>query len=168
MQQRPVFLPHLQGERAPLWDIDARAVFAGLDGSTGPAELATAVFEGVAYSARWLLESLEASGDCRPEAMLHAGGGASSDIWCQIRANVLGRPIKRTTFRDAGVLGAALLAGVGAGLYGSIAEAAEQIVKVERVFEPVEDQRSDHDRQFALFKSLYANVTPFNRVRAGR
>jgi sugar (pentulose or hexulose) kinase len=66
------------------------------------------------------------------------------------------------------VLGAALLAGVGAGLYGSIAEAAEQIVKVERVFEPVEDQRSDHNRQFALFKSLYANVTPFNRVRAGR
>ena len=57
----PLFLPHLQGERAPIWDIGARGAFIGLDGSMGPADLTRAVFEGVASSVRWLLEALEAS-----------------------------------------------------------------------------------------------------------
>ena len=91
----PIFLPHLQGERAPIWDIAARGAFAGLDASMGAPELARAVLEGVAYSVRWLFEALEASSGARPERLRHAGGGARSEIWAQIRADVLGRPIDR-------------------------------------------------------------------------
>ena len=80
----PIFLPHLQGERAPLWDIAARASFAGLDASMGAPELARAVLEGVACSVRLLMETLEASAGLRPERLRHAGGGARSDVWCQI------------------------------------------------------------------------------------
>ncbi|MBV9289433.1 MAG: hypothetical protein JO288_16740, partial [Hyphomicrobiales bacterium] len=72
----PIFLPHLQGERAPIWDIAARGAFAGLGASMGAPELARAVLEGVAYSARWLFEALEASAAMRPNVLRHAGGGA--------------------------------------------------------------------------------------------
>ena len=71
----PLFLPHLQGERAPLWDADARGVFLGMDASTNRAALARSVLEGVALSARWLLDALESSAGVRLEAM-NAGGGA--------------------------------------------------------------------------------------------
>lgn len=80
MRAVPLFLPHLEGERAPLWDINARAVFAGMSASTGPAELARAVLEGVAYSVRLLLESLENSAGFSPPALTLAGGGPVSDV----------------------------------------------------------------------------------------
>ena len=100
-QPLPIFLPHLEGERAPLWDSKARASFSGLSSAMGAPELARSVLEGVGYSARLVLDSLEASACCEPEIIHHSGGGAASDIWCQIRADILGRPIFRTKVRDA-------------------------------------------------------------------
>ena len=67
-ERAPLFLPHLQGERAPLWDVHARGVFVGLDASSGPAHLAKSVMEGVGYSARLLLDALEQSADCTRRA----------------------------------------------------------------------------------------------------
>src|SRR4029077_9853963 len=72
----PIFLPHLQGERAPLWDIAARASFCGLEASMGAPEMARPVLEGVAYSVRLLLEALEASSGRKTTRLYHAGGGA--------------------------------------------------------------------------------------------
>lgn len=158
----PVFLPHLMGERAPVWDSAARGSFSGIDASMGPAEFTRAVFEGVAYSVRWLLESLEKSANCRPSCFNAAGGGAASDPWCQIRADVLGRPIQRLRTLDAGVLGAAVLAGTGSGAFASIEEAARQLVVPERVFEPDATRAERHDFGFARFKELYGALREFN------
>ncbi len=163
---RPMFLPHLQGERAPIWDIQARGVFAGLDASMGPAELARSVYEGVGYSVRWLFDSLEGSAACRPAAVNHAGGGASSDAWCQIRADILQRPIRRMAHLDAGVLGAAILAGVGAKVFSSIPEAVARCVKVDRVFEPDRSQSAVHDERFEKHRALYGMMKPFNAAWA--
>lgn len=162
----PLFLPHLQGERAPIWDIGARGAFIGLDGSMGPAELTRAVFEGVASSVRWLLEALEASAGRPATSFSMAGGGAASDPWCQIRADMLGRPIKRLKTLDAGVLGAAVLAGVGAGCFSSIGEAANRLVVVERLFEPDAARRERMDFLYDQYRSLYAALKPFNAARA--
>ena len=161
----PLFLPHLEGERAPLWDINARAAFAGLNSSMGAAEISRAVFEGVAYSARLVMESLEASASLRPTEINHSGGGASSDIWCQIRADVLGRPIRRMKMRDAGVLGAALMAGVGVGMFGSLREAAKEFVMVDRVFEPDTREIARHDVGFDKYKLLYRQLKSVNGTR---
>lgn len=87
----PLFLPHLDGERAPLWDSEARGSFTGLTSATGAAELAMAVLEGVAYSARLVFGSLAQSACREADVIHHAGGGASSDLWCQICADVLER-----------------------------------------------------------------------------
>jgi xylulokinase len=158
----PLFLPHLQGERAPIWDIGARGAFIGLDASMGPAEFARAVMEGVAASVRWLLEALEASADRSATGFSMAGGGALSDPWCQIRADMLGRPVRRLRSLDAGVLGAALLAGVGVGAHASIAEAAGRLVAIERTFEPDPAARARMDFLYDQYRALYAALKPFN------
>ncbi|MBS1164707.1 MAG: carbohydrate kinase [Proteobacteria bacterium] len=162
----PLFLPHLQGERAPIWDIGARGAFIGLDGSMGPAELTRAVFEGVASSVRWLLEALEASAGRPAMSFSMAGGGGASDPWCQIRADMLDRPIRRLKTLDAGVLGAAILAGVGAGSFSSIGEAAGRLVVTDRVFEPDPSRRQRMDFLYGEYRALYAALKPFNAARA--
>ncbi len=129
-----------------------------LEGGFDDAELSRAVFEGVAYSARLAMESLEASACLRPADISHSGGGASSDIWCQIRADVLGRPIKRMKIRDAGVLGAALMAGTGIRVFGSLREAAKEFVSVDRVFEPDAHEMARHDVEFEKYKLLYKQL----------
>jgi xylulokinase len=159
----PTFLPHLDGERAPIWDIYARASFAGLDASMGAPELARAVLEGVAYSVRLLWEALESSAGCAPSKLHHAGGGARSDLWCQIRADALNRVVERKADRDAGVLGAAMLAGVGTGLYPSIGAAAGSLVRADRVFEPNERLRARYDEGFGRYKALYERLNGFGR-----
>jgi xylulokinase len=162
----PLFLPHLEGERAPLWDITSRGAFAGLTSSMAAPELARAVFEGVAYSARLLLESLEASACHRPDIINHSGGGSASDPWCQIRADVLGRPIRRTAMKDAGVLGAAMMAGVGAGLFPSLHEAAKSLVATDRIFEPDAREHERHEARFARYRQLYQQLAPLHAALA--
>ena len=158
----PVFLPHLEGERAPLWDIKARASISGLSSAMGAPELARAVLEGVGYSARLVFEALEASACCKPLVINHSGGGASPDIWCQIRADILGRPIQRTKVRDAGVLGAAMMAAVGSGVFSSLRNAAREFVQMDRVFEPDAAEQMRHANGFALYRALYRDLIPFN------
>lgn len=162
----PLFLPHLEGERAPLWDTGSRGSFAGLTSSTGPAELARAVMEGVAYSARLVFDSLEASACIRPAVIHHSGGGSTSNIWCQIRADVLQRPIHRTASHSAGVIGAALMAGVGAGLFSSLQQAAKQFVQYDQLFTPDADEAERHDKRFAAYKALYVQLKTVNAALA--
>ena len=158
----PIFLPHLEGERAPLWDIHSRASLSGLSSGMGAAEVARAVLEGVGYSARLVVESLEASACLRPAAFNHSGGGAASDQWCQIRADILGRPIKRMKVRDAGVLGAALMAGTGIGVFGSLHDATKDFVVVDRVFEPDPAEGERHEAGFKKYKMLYRQLVDWN------
>ncbi len=100
-----LFLPHLLGERAPLWDGQARAAFIGLSSDSTFAELARAVLEGVAYSARHLLEELDKAAGFEARTLAASGGGSRSNLWCQIKADVLGREISRVRVRHSGCLG---------------------------------------------------------------
>ena len=158
----PIFLPHLEGERAPLWDINTRASLSGLSSSMGAAEVARAVLEGVSYSARLVMDSLEVSACLRPAEIHHSGGGAASDLWCQIRADVLGRPIKRMEMLDAGVLGAALMAGTGIGVFHSLSAAAKSFVVVNRIFESDHTQSERHDFSYEKYKMLYRQLMPWH------
>src|SRR5690606_10449350 len=112
----PHFLPHLQGERAPLWDAASRGVFARLDARAGAPEMIRSVMEGVAFSARLAFDALQSSaGTAVPKARM-GGGGAQSEVWNQIRADALGFPLQRAAIPDSAALGAAILAGLGSGL----------------------------------------------------
>jgi xylulokinase len=160
-----VFLPHLAGERAPLWDAAARGVFFGLSTDHRRGHLTRALLEGVAFSARHLLEALEASAGVRVDALNASGGGSRSDLWCQIKADVLGCELRRLQVLHTGVLGAALLAGVGAGLLPDLATASRQAARVERVFEP----SRDYAEEYGLYRELYPALQPsFTRLAARR
>jgi xylulokinase len=157
----PLFLPHLAGERAPLWDAAARGAFAGLGSATGPGELVAAVMEGVAFSARLALEALEAAGGLRPGVIRGGGGGTASDRWCAIRADVFGRPFLRMQARDAGAVGAMVMAGAGAGVVADLATAAA-LVPEERRFLPDPARAALEDERFRLWQTLYAQLRPVN------
>lgn len=160
----PVFLPHLDGERAPIWDSEAKGSFTGLRSETGAAELVRSVFEGVAYSAQLVFESLAQSAGCEAAMIHHSGGGSRSDIWAQIRCDVINCNFKRTATADAGLLGAALFAGVGAGLFKSLDQAASEIVKYDRLFTPDPKTRDRHEERFAIFKLAYDQLKPVNTI----
>jgi xylulokinase len=151
----PVFLPHLDGERAPLWDPDSRGGFAGLSSRTGPEALAASVMEGVAFSARMAIEALAQSGADPMPVLRHGGGGAVSDIWCQIRANALGRSLDRVAMADPGASGAMAMAGVAVGQFGDLGTATAGLIAVDRRFDPVPEAAALADQRYAAFKALY-------------
>jgi xylulokinase len=158
----PLFLPHLEGERAPLWDAASRGAFAGLTSSTGPAEIAAAVMEGVAFSARLALDAVERSGARTALPLRHGGGGAASDPWCQIRANVLGRPLERVAMPEAGAMGALVMAGVASGALADLGEATSALVAIDRRFDPDPEAAAIAEARFALYKELYRGIRPIN------
>ena len=160
----PLFLPHLQGERAPLWDSASRGTFARLDPRAGRPEMARALLEGVAFSARLAFEALERSAGLRPAIAHIGGGGAQSDLWCQIRADVLGYTLRRTAVPDAAALGATILAGLGAGLFTSLADSADALVRFDRDFDPNPALKPYYDEKFTRYVALYEALKPFNAL----
>lgn len=152
----PLFLPHLAGERAPLWDAGAQGAFIGLTAGMGRAALARGVYQGVAFSARLLLGALEASAARRPEVMLCGGGGFRSDVWNRIRADVLGLPLRRLAVPDPGLLGAAAIAAVAAGLHRDLAAALAEVVRYDRVYEPDPRRQAEASRAFERYLPTYA------------
>jgi xylulokinase len=160
---RVLFLPHLQGERAPLWDPFARGTFIGLTTDTGLGDLALAVLEGVGFSAKLLFEAAEHAANHAYQRLLLCGGGARSDLWAQIRADILGVELHRLNFPNVGSLGAAILAGIGAGLFASAEEATDRMVKVDRVFTPDPALTEHYQHGFQKYLQAYEALKPVYR-----
>jgi xylulokinase len=154
-----VFTPHLMGERAPLWDADVRGSFLGLSSATSYREMSRAVLEGVAMSARQVLAGVEAACDMPLERIVFSGGGARSDLWTQIHADVLGRPVQRVRARDSAVLGAALLGAVCAGIHPDIPTAVDTAMKIERVFVPIAENTDRLDPLYGVYIAAHGALT---------
>jgi xylulokinase len=155
-----VFLPHLDGERAPVWDPTLRGAFLGLDSRAGGPEMALAVLEGVAMSARMLLSALDEAGGAPVPRMFHAGRGAQSDLWAQIRADCIGRPLDRVTCVDVGCLGAAVMAAVGIGAFPTIADAVVAMTRIERTFEPDARAMARYDAMYETYVRAIEVLAP--------
>jgi xylulokinase len=165
--QALVFLPHLAGERAPLWNPDARGLFLGLTTSTELRHMALAVLEGVAFSARHLLAECAAAADVPIEELRLSGGGARSAVWNQLKASVHGRPMLTMATLDTGTLGAALMGLVAAGIEADIAEAAERWVRVAAQVDPQPGTRARLDTLYGVYREAYDALVPiFPRLAA--
>lgn len=152
-----IFLPYLSGERTPHMDPLARGAFVGLSSYHTRGHLARAVMEGVALALRQTLEiSLSLGGQV--ERIIAAGGGAESDVWRQIQADVFGVPLQQSLLSEQASVGAALLAGVGAGLYADLAAACGQVVRYGPVTEPNPARRARYDELYARFVELYPRL----------
>lgn len=118
-------VPAFVGLGAPHWDADARGALLGLTRDTGPAEIARAALEAVAYQTRELLDAMEADGAAAPRT-LRVDGGLTRNEWAmQFLADILGLPVERPEVTETTALGAAFLAGLASGVYGSLSEIAE-------------------------------------------
>jgi xylulokinase len=149
-----VFTPWLAGERSPVDDRNARGGFHNLSLGTSRAHLARAVLEGVAYNSRWLHEAVERFVKRRLDQIRIIGGGAQSDLWCQIHADVLDRTIERVAEPvDANLRGAALLAGLALGAVRP--DEVRDLVAVDAVFRPDPSTRRAYERLYREFPKLY-------------
>ena len=122
-----LLLPHFAGSGTPTLDVHSKGAILGLTFATTKAELAKAALEGLTFELRVNLDLLRAAGVDIAE--LHAvGGGARSDLWLKLKADICNVPLRVPAVTDAACLGAALLAGVGAGVYANVVEAVKQAV----------------------------------------
>ena len=149
-----LFLPYLTGERTPHPDPLARGAFVGLTIRHTKAHLARAVLEGVSYGLRDSLEIMKSMGVSIGNVRC-SGGGAKSSVWRQIQADVFNYPLSTIAIDEGPALGAALLAGVGAGVYGSVEEACSAVVKVTRGANVIEENARVYDEYYRVYGELY-------------
>lgn len=159
---RLVFTPWMYGERAPVTDSTLRGAFTNVSLEHTRVDMLRAVYEGVAMNFAWMLEAAEGKGlPCRTVRVI--GGGALSDPWMQIFADVTGRRMEAMEgAQEAGALGAALAVPVALGIYSDYSE-VKKVVKVRRTFEPDPANRALYDEIFDAFKKLYSRLSPVYR-----
>lgn len=162
-----VFLPHLAGERAPLWNPDARGVFLGVTTGTELRHLALAVLEGVAFAARHLLDACTQAAGRPVEDLRLSGGGSRSHTWNTLKASVHERPLALLATRDSGVLGAALMGLVAGGLEADIGSAAAHRVTVAATVDPDAASAPRLRDLYAIYRDTYQALVPvFTRLAA--
>lgn len=149
-----LWAPYLMGERTPHLDPHARAALVGLSGSHTRAHVVRAVLEGVAFSLKDSFSIFEAMQVPVSHVRL-GGGGARSDLWRRIQADTYGYPVEIVAAEEGAAYGAALLAGVGAGVWRTVDEACDAVVRVVTRIEPNATNRATMARQYERFKALY-------------
>ena len=153
------FHPYLNGERSPHWDPLLRADFVGAGFNHGPGHFVRALYEGIAYSLRDCRDVLSAKGLCFSTARL-TGGGSTSALWRQIVADILNVEVELPAVADAS-FGAALLAGVGVGIFADERSAARVVQIVSRAM-PDPARAAVYDRGFPIYRDIQAALAPLN------
>ena len=153
-RNRVFFLPYLMGERSPVNDTNARGAFVGLTMDTSRADMLQAVLEGVAFAIRDSLEVARALGvDVRRSKI--CGGGARSDLWRTIVANVLNVCLEVPASEQGPGVGGALLAMAACGLYSSVEDACRMLVRTAGTVEPDPALAARYEERYQIFKKLY-------------
>lgn len=161
-----IFLPYLSGERTPHMDAQARGGFIGLSYYHEQGHLARAVMEGVAFALRECLElSNGLSGGVT--GVIATGGGVESGVWRQILADVLGLPLQKSLMNEQASVGAALLAGVGVGLYPTFADAGRLTAHYGTPTEPDASRQAAYAALYAEYRALYPKLRADFHALAG-
>lgn len=148
-----VFLPYMKGERSPIWSAEAKGIYYGLTFNRSRGHMIRSTMEGVAYSLKHNLDTaLEVGADV--DVLSSVGGSANSDVWTQIKSDITGKRIEVPYSDHATTLGAALLAGVGVGLYKDFEEAVGKTVKILKRYEPNADKAEVYDQGYKTYRKL--------------
>ena len=150
-----VFMPHLTGERCPYPDPSARGGWIGLTSRHTRGHLVRAVIEGVTFGMGQILDLMRGIG-VRVDRVRLGGGGARSALWRQLQADVYGCPVAVTNTEEGPAYGAALLAGVGAGVWKSVAEACATAIRETAVLEPGRTEAYEPVRR--VYGELYGDL----------
>lgn len=154
-----IYLPYLMGERSPRWNPHARGAFIGLTIRHTRAHLYRAVLEGITMNLRVILDAFRAQGT-QIDAMRIIGGGARGRIWNQIMADIYGIPVQRLSIlEEATSMGAALVGGVGVGLYPDFSM-IDTMNEVVDVIEPDPQAQAVYERIYPIFNAAYDALVP--------
>jgi xylulokinase len=160
-----LFYPYLMGERS-LGSPHARGVFFGLTPRSGVGAMTRAIMEGVTFELRRTLELVEDHGN-RVGQIYTIGGGANSGLWSQIKADIYHKPVHTFESFEGGILGSAILAGVGAGVYADVRQGAQKCLRIDKSFQPRPETAGRYDGLFGLFKEVHDLMQePFGRLSA--
>ncbi|MDA3847703.1 MAG: FGGY-family carbohydrate kinase [Vallitaleaceae bacterium] len=148
-----VYLPYMKGERSPLWNPNAKGVYYGLSYDKTRAHMIRSTMEGVGYSLQHNLETAYEVG-ATVGTLSSVGGSANSDVWTQLKADITGLKIEVPYSDHATTLGAAILAGVGVGLYKNFEDAISRTVKIQKVYEPNKENEEIYKQGYQTYRKL--------------
>jgi xylulokinase len=149
-----LLLPDFAGSGTPAFDTASKGAILGLTFGTTKTEVAKAILEGLTFELRLNLDLLK-EGGVRIDELRAIGGGARSELWLQLKADITGVPVVAPRITEAASWGAALLAGLGAGHFVSAAEVAEETVYLDRWFEPNPERAARYKERYALYREVY-------------
>jgi len=147
-------LPYFEGSGTPTFNRKARGVFVGLTLAHSKREVLRAIVEGLSYELRRNIEAIEKQGTEVTE-IRSIGGGARSDFWSQLKADITGKPLVVPNVTEAAALGAAILAGIGTDLYEDAEEALKRVYKEKSRFSPLAENAKRYDRYYKVYKKIY-------------
>jgi len=149
-----IFLPYMMGERSPLWHTNARGVFFGLSLSTTKSAMIRAILEGAAFALRHNVEVAQHAGIPIRE-IRSVGGGTRSQLWNQIKADVLGMPVLTPQTSVGAPFADAFLVGMGLGLYNDVPDALHKMIRFKARYEPNMDNHQVYNDLYAIFRNIY-------------
>ncbi len=154
------FFPYVNGAPYPIHNPNAKGVFAGMTLEHDQFDLARALMEGVAFGVRRAAEDFSKNGSSIASITM-MGGAAKSSVWMQMIASITGIPIKRLSCPDVCAIGAAMIAACGAGLFDSYSDAANTILSVEKVYEPIIEEQEYYHKKFEKFDQLWSCLSQY-------
>ncbi len=165
LPERPssvLVLPHFTTTGPPDFIADSSGVMLGLHLDTTRGDILKGILEGAAFYLKQCVDALPATG-IGIDAYRAVGGGSKSDAWIQLCADIFGRPFVRPQITEAGALGAAMIAGVGRGVFATYGEAVERMVRLDRRFEPQARNTQYYADRCAQFARLWPTIRSFVR-----
>lgn len=156
------FMPHFNGTTCPTLDPRSLGAFLGLNDTTKRGDMIRAVVEGLDYAFLEMLKALELGAGQTAEKITAIGGGTRNAFWMQNKADISGRPVVTLEIEEATALGAAMLAGVGAGVYRDLGEAAQRVHKPGKVFEPNAKMVPLYAELFKIYREIHPALHKLN------
>jgi xylulokinase len=162
-----LFLPHMSGSHCPVVDHRSLGAFVGLKNICTKGDMLRAIIEGLDYQFLQVVQGLDRGLNVRPDNIVAIGGAINNAFWLQNKADVVGKPIQVPNLEEAVVLGAAILAGIGVGVYRDEQDAYRQVHRPGRCYEPDAALHARYREWFATFERLYPSLKEIQRVLHG-
>jgi xylulokinase len=157
-----MFLPHMSGSHCPVIDPRSQGAFVGLRNIVTKGDMLRAVIEGLDYQFLQIVRGFESGLGVRPERIVAIGGAVNNPFWMQNKADVVGRPIEVPQLDEAVPLGAALLAGIGVGVYQDEQDAFNRVQRPGRTYEPRPELTAQYAQRFTTFEQIYPALRQLN------
>lgn len=161
-----IFLPYLCGVMNPYWDVNARGAFVGLSSSHTQGHLYRAILEGIAFEQLFAIKTVERELETKVQDLITIGGGAKSELWCRIIADVTGRNVCIPETTEASALGAGIAAAVGAKWFGTFKSAVNNMSRIVKIIKPEKINHEKYYKRYSFYKNIYPALNKQKNVNS--